>query len=174
MEKIIIGFSKPWTFKPYAWLIMTGLNIPYSHTYIKMYSEKYQRWLIYQASGTMVNFMNMETFKEHAQVIEEFELEISPEIRSKVMQFAIDNCGKDYGIKEVFGLMIVRTYEIFGKTIKNPFADGKTTYVCSGLVSEILKDCLNEKLPKDPDDMTPLDTFSLIVDIKQNNINYNK
>lgn len=176
MEKIIIGFSKPQIFKPLAWLIMTGFNIPYSHVYIKIYSEKYDRWLIYQASNTMVNFMNINTFKDHSQVIEEFELEITPEVKSKVMKFAIDNCGKAYSIKEAIGLAIVRIFDLFGKTIKNPYADGGTTYVCSGLVSEILKDCLDEKLPKDSYDMTPLDTFLLVtyINIKQTNIDYKK
>lgn len=169
MESITFGFSRPKVWKPFAWLIMTAYTIPYSHSYIKIYSEKYDRYLIYQASSTMVNFMNMETFNEEALVVHETQVEVSPEQRSKILRYSIDNCGKPYGVKEVFGMGWVRINQWFGKEIQNPFSDQDKTLVCSELTSIVLRDCLNIKLPKDPDDMTPLDVYQLLSAISQNN-----
>lgn len=162
---IILGFSKPIKWKPFSWLIMTAYGIPYSHCYIKFYSQTYQRWLIYQASGTMVNFMNIQTFNQEAEIVYETQIEISEEARFKVLQFSIDNCGKPYGVKECFGLAITRIFEIFGKEIKNPLADQDRTLVCSELTAIILRDCLNINIPKDPDDMTPKDVYNLLTNI---------
>lgn len=173
METITFGFSKPKTWKPFAWLIMTAYSIPYSHSYIKIYSDKYDRWIIYQASSTMVNFMNMETFNEEAQVFQEFEIPVVPDQRSKIMQFAIDSCGKPYGVKEIFGMAWVRINELCKRNIQNPFSDKDRTLVCSELTSIILRDCLGIVLPKNSDDMTPLDVHVLIESIIKNNLTDN-
>lgn len=170
METIVFGFSRPKTWKPFSWLIMTSYGIPYSHCYIKIYSSTYNRWLIYQASSTMVNFMNIQTFEEEGLIVHETQITITPETRSKVLQFAIDNCGKPYGIKEIFGLAWVKINEWCGKEIQNPLADEDRSLVCSELASLVLRDCLNIKLPKDPDDMTPLDVYNLLLTISPNYI----
>lgn len=165
MNTLVIGFSKPKKWKPFSWLIMKGLSIPYSHTYVRLYARSYDRSLIYQASSSMVNFMNIETFNQDAQVIQEFDVVLDDETYLTMMKFAIDNCGKAYGIKECFGLAYVRFMELLGKTVKNPLADGDKTWVCSGLISEILRSYLGQTLTKDPDDMTPKDVFELMQSI---------
>lgn len=162
---MVVGFSRPRKFKMFSWIIMKGYSIPYSHTYIKMYSNTYQRWLVYQASSTMVNFMNIETFNEEAQSVYEAQIEVSQETGFKVMQFAIDNCGKPYGIKGVFGYAWVRIKEIFGRKEENPLTDGNASFVCSELVAEILKECLGAELSKSPENMTPKDIYDLIPSI---------
>lgn len=169
MEKIIFGLSKPRTWKPFAWLIMVAYGIPFSHTYVKIYSDKYKRFLIYQASSTMVNFMNMETFNEEAEIIQEFEFNMSDMTKTAVMGYAIDNCGKPYGVMEIFGICYVRICYWLGITVTNPLGDGSKTLVCSELVSDILREFFSATLTKDPDDMTPRDVFDLLQSIKQNN-----
>lgn len=171
MEKLIIGFSKPKKWKPFAKVIQLGLNIPYSHVYVKFFSEKYNRFLIYQASHSSVNFVGTKIFEDDNFVVKEFEISITPEQKIKVMQFAIDNAGKPYGIKEVIGLAWVRINEIFGKTIKNPFSDGEYTYACSGLTSRLLTVTdLGIKLIKPFDDMTPLDVYNIMKDLNNGEI----
>lgn len=165
MKTVVVGFSKPRKWKPFSWLIMTGFRIPYSHTYIRLYSNSYNRFLIYQASSSMVNFMNVETFDEEAEVVREFDVQMDDETYLTMVRFAIDNSGKAYGVKECFGLAYVRIMELFGKTVKNPYADGDKTWVCSALISEILRDYAGQVLAKDPDDMTPLDVFQLMLSI---------
>lgn len=160
--KIVIGFSKPKTWKPFAWLIMAGYGIPYSHVYIKYRSDKYDRDLVYQASGTMVNFMGTAVFADHAQVVKEFDLEISDESRTKMIQFAIDNAGKPYGIWDAIGLAWVRLNELFDKKISNPFADDGKTYVCCELVAAILKECIGINVEEDLNKVTPKELYDLL------------
>lgn len=163
---LYVGFSRPRKWKILSWLIMTSFNSPFSHVYIKLYASKYDRWLIYQASSTMVNFMNLTTFKEEAQVVHETQIEVSQETNSKILQFAIDNCGKPYGVKEIFGLAWVRINYWLGREIKNPLADQDRSLVCSELASLIIRNCLGVQLPKDPDDMTPVDVYELLTNPK--------
>jgi hypothetical protein len=157
MAKIIFGFSRPIEKKILSSAIMKVDDVDFSHAYIKLWSEKYNRYLIYQASGLQVNFVNQEIFESHNVAVHEFEVEVSDETRTIVMQYAIDRCGMPYSIKELFGFLLVKINSCFGKTIKNPFGDGNRSYVCSELVAEIIRECLGKQLPKDPDDMTPKD-----------------
>jgi len=161
MAKIIFGLSRPKEWKAFSALIMSAYSVPYSHAYIKIWSEKYQRYLIYQASSTMVNFMNQPSFLEHNVIVHEFEVEVSEEVKTRVMKFAIDNCGKPYGKKEIVGMAWVRINYWCGKDITNPYKD-KNTFICSGLVSEILVE-MGIVLPKHADDMTPQDVYNLLI-----------
>jgi hypothetical protein len=163
MHKIIIGFSRPNKWKLFSWLIRTSYNTDYSHVFIRLHSDTYDRDLVYQASGTTVNFMGMSVFKSHNIILDEFEIDIDEEQKKAMIQFAIDNAGKPYGIKDVIGLGLVRLAELAGKSIKNPFRDSKSTYVCSELVSYIIKDYSELDLPKHPSDMTPKDLYDFMV-----------
>lgn len=165
MAKVIVGFSKPNKWKPFAWLIQTAFNTDYDHVYIKTYSSKYERHLIYQASGTKVNFIGVDMFTSENVIVAEFEIEISDENKKAMMQFAIDNAGKAYSLKEVLGLAIVRLAELCGKTVKNPFREGTQAYVCSELISYILQQYAGVKIPKDYEDMTPKDLYEVIASL---------
>ena len=100
METITVGFSKPknMTLKPYAWLIMKAYSTPFDHVYIQIYSQKYDRYLIYQASSRMVNFMGRDLFAKNNVVVDQFEVEITPENKTLLMKFAIDKAGTPYGV----------------------------------------------------------------------------
>lgn len=161
MKKIIIGFSRPNTFKLFAWTIMKGYGTPYSHVYVKIHSSKYERDLYYQASGLAVNFMSQIYFKEHNEVVKEFEVEIADDQLNELMKFAIDTCGAPYGIKQVFWMAYIRIGEILGKKWSAPDSDKTHTFVCSELASYILEKFAGITLPRLPDDMTPLDVYNL-------------
>lgn len=164
MQKITIGFSRPIKFKIFAWLIMKAYETPYSHSYIKFHSDSYDRYLIYQASHTMLNFMGEEVFRSENTPIKEFNIEILDETKKSVIQFAIDNAGKPYGIREVFGLAVVRVAEILGFKIKNPTR--MRNYVCSVLVAKILEDHLQLDVPGEIADATPKTLFEYISNIE--------
>jgi hypothetical protein len=166
MNKIYIGFSKPKKWKIFAKLIMLGYGIPYDHVYVRFNSDRYDRDLIYQASKSMVNFMGVGVFSEENIIVDEFEVEISDEKLTAMIQFAIDNAGKAYGVKQAFGMAIVRVAEIFGKYIENPFKDGGKTYVCSELGAYVLEHFAGSVIPKDIDDITPKDLYEYLMKIK--------
>lgn len=159
MAKIIVGFSKPKTWKLFAWLIMTGYGIPYDHVYMKFSASAYQRDIIYQASKLMVNFMGTAIFYSDNVTVNEFEIDISPEKYIKLMQFAIDNAGKPYGVMSAFGLGIARLCALIGIKIHNPFGDGSNTWVCDEIAGEILEEFDDAKLSVSLDDLTPKDLY---------------
>lgn len=167
MKTIVVGFSKPKTWKPFAALIMKAYGIPYDHVYVRIHSDKYQRDLIYQASKLMVNFMGIDAFSQDNLIVDEFSVEITDDNKVKLMQFAIDNACKPYGISEALGLAIVRMAQICGFTIKNPFGDGGKTYVCSELAGFILQQYAGAQIPENQDDMTPLDIFNYLSSLRK-------
>lgn len=155
MGKIIVGFSRPKKWKPFAWAIMKVLGTPYDHVYIKFYSDSLQRNVIYQASKSMINFMGTAVFESDNIIVKEFEVAITPENRIKLMQFAVDNAGKPYSFKEVLGLAWVKICSLFGKKIGNPFKAGTDEYVCSVLADYILENFTDKNAPGDFEDSDP-------------------
>jgi hypothetical protein len=166
METIIVGFSTHKKFGIFPWLIKKVEKTPYSHVYLKFYSSKLDRDVIYQASGTKVNFVGTEIFNRDSVVIEEFSIDISDEVKTKTMRFCIDNAGIAYGMKQVLGIGIVRFFRLFNKEIKNPFSDGYKTEVCAELVGHILEDCLGNKLDIDLDTVGPKGIYDYVSKIK--------
>jgi hypothetical protein len=166
MSKIVIGFSKPRKRMPFSWLIRKAYGTPYSHVFVSWRSDSLERDLVYQASGIAVNFIGLKAFDEINETIDRFEFDVDDILKKQMMQFAIDNAGKHYSLRAVFGLAVVRIAEWCGKTIKNPFKDGTHTYVCSELVAGIIKNFLDKDLPKDVEDMTPKDVYDFMVALR--------
>ena len=155
METITVGFSRPKKWKPFAWLIMTAYRIDYDHVYIKFHSDSLQRDVIYQASKSMINFMGTSVFESDNIVVREFQVKISAESKVKLMQFAIDNAGKPYSLKEVVGLAWVKICSWFGKKVTNPFKEGTDEYVCSVLADYILENFTDKNPPGDFENSDP-------------------
>lgn len=167
MATIIVGFSRPRKFfAPFSWLIRLIDWTPYSHTYIKFYSQKYDCWLVYQASGLFVNFFGPSAFAREALVIEEFDLEIDDATMISVVKFAIQTAGVPYGVTEIVGIGWVKFMAFFGKKIRNPFRNGKFTFICSELVAEILVQHLGVQIQEDVETMTPKDVYNYVSHIK--------
>jgi hypothetical protein len=169
MDSIIVGFSKPKVWKPFSWLIMTGYGIPFDHVYIRWHSEKLNRDIVYQASSIMVNFMGAQFFVNNV-VVDEFEIPISSAGKLAMVQFAMDNAGKPYGIKECFGLAWVRICALFGKTVPNPFTFDGSTYVCSELAGYILDEYASLDVNKDPSLIDPKMMYNYLLAIKAQRI----
>lgn len=163
MRNVIIGFSKPKHFKLYAWLIMKFDKANFDHAYLRFISENLNRSIIYQAVGKGVQFIGKTLFEAHSEPIEEYQLIVSDDSYTKLMQFCIDNAGISYGFKQVLGACIVKIAAKFGKEIKNPFANQLHSEFCS----EIALRCLNvidtEKFKDiDPESITPKELQILI------------
>lgn len=157
MRKVSIGFSRPTKFAILSWLIQTVQKTDYSHVYIKFYSSSYDRNIIYQASGLQVNFIGEQLFQEHHVVSKEFEFDVSEETYKKMMAFAIDRAGYPYSIKQLFN---IAGYMITGKTLLSK--DGRDSYVCSELASQMMEEDLKIPLDKDLDLITPKDVYVIL------------
>lgn len=160
--RIYLGFSKPNTWKPFAWLIMKGYNIPYDHVYVRFHSDSYDRDLVYQASSTMINFMSHKIFLDNNDVIREFEFEISDDRKIEMIQYCIDNVGIPYGKKQILGLIWVRLNDLCGKKILNPFRDGRMTEVCCEAGAIILRDFVGVKIDVDLDTINPKELYEIV------------
>lgn len=160
MEQIIVGFSKPKTkFKPLSSIIRWFDGSDFSHVYIKFYSSKYDRWLIYQASGIQVHFVEKSRFESKVEIIDEIILDISDETYRTVIQKCIDLAGAGYGVGQLFGYVIAKVL----KLNKNPFNRG---YVCSELVAELLQEICPDIIKTDINLLTPMDIYKLLISHK--------
>lgn len=171
MSKIYIGFSRPKDgFKPFSSLIRLMLCTPYSHTYIKFYSETYDRNLIYQESGSQINFISEKAFNEIEIITDEFEIEVTSETKQKTVQYAIDNLGIPYGILQIIGIGYYMLQKRLGKNPdSNIFTDGPMKMVCSELVGRILIE-IGLTINENPDIITPKDIYEFLE--KQSNIKH--
>lgn len=112
-----------------------------------------------------VNFMGAQ-FVANNVVVDEFEIPISATAKLAMIQFAMDNAGKPYGIKECFGLAWVKICALFGKAVSNPFTFDGSTYVCSELVGYILDEYTNMNVNKDPSLIDPKMMYNYLLAIK--------
>ena len=158
--KIYIGFSKPKNhkFPIFSWLIRLFERTRYSHVYIRWYDEKSDSSICFEASGRSVKFICKEVFEERINPIHEFEITIDENDYFNLQHFAFNNSGKDYGVKQVFGILLVR---LFGLR-KNPFASGQKSWVCSELAGTVLSKVLDVDTGLDLDIAGPKDIFKFI------------
>lgn len=158
MKTIAIGFSKPAKTKPLSWLIQKILRTEYSHVYVRFTTNSGKN-IIYQASGLQVNFVGEALFKEHCLIVKECEIDVSDEIFQKMMDFAIDKAGYPYSIGQLFNIVI---YKLTGKA--KTITSGRSAYICSELVGEILKLILGVKVDKNLDVITPSDIDKILTE----------
>lgn len=136
MSYIIIGFS---THDTALSNIIKGIQkTEYSHCYVKWYSDKLDRTLIYQASGTKVNFVGSESFHKNNRIISEYIIRVTDEQKTKLIQRAIDLAGTPYGTLPLIGMLWVELARKFDKKVKNPLSDRSKTYFCAELVADLL------------------------------------
>lgn len=137
---ILVGFSKPKNhkFPIFSWLIRLIEWTPYSHSFIRWSSSWLERDVVYEASGTMVHFVVGHKFDKKAETLALYEIHCSDEARRKLIQKAMDRSAAPYGMKQVFGILLVKLMRLFGKDIKNPFSDGSATWICSEVVMDAL------------------------------------
>jgi hypothetical protein len=147
MRKIILGFSKPKNkFLPiFSWAIRLVEWTPYSHVFVRIKSESLSTTLIYQASGTQVNFMGLKHFEDAAHIIKEFEFDISDAHYLEMLRWAVQEAGAPYGLKAVLGIFLVKCFNLK----RNPFSDKNKTWFCSELAGKVLRDFIGVYLKED-------------------------
>lgn len=160
MRKVYIGFSTPQKpYKLFSLLIRLYERTPYSHVYLRFPWIGGKTDLIYQASGTAVNFVGRDIFYASNKIIKEYELEVTDDAWLSALVWAANNAGKPYSLRQIFGIIIFNLQKRLGfKHPKNPFSDGRYAYVCSELVASLLIDCFD--IPLDQsflDTLTPKD-----------------
>lgn len=143
MRRFTIGFSRPTGFfNPFSWAIRAVERTSYSHVYIRTTAESISEDLIYQASGTRINFMGIEAFHSHAKTVVEYEFQISDDSYKAYLKWAVSNCGRPYGLKNIIGILLARIF----KLKINPFGDGESRQYCAELAARALNDFIGAKI----------------------------
>jgi hypothetical protein len=160
MATITIGFSRP---KSRLAIIAHLIRLceggtPYSHVYLKWHSASLDRDLIYEAKGSGINFTSPIYFKDHVEVVHEFNLDISDETKTRIVQYCIDNAREKYGVLQILGIATVRLLRKLGVNIKNPFTAGM---VCSELAGAVLNNFIGTDI-KDLDLAGPADIYKIL------------
>lgn len=167
MEKIYIGFSKSKKkFPIFSWAIRAIECTKYSHVYLRRYSKNIDVEYVYQASGTMVNFMHIDTFKSHSEPLEEFEFEISLDVHKKLIKRCMELAGKPYGLSQIWAILMAK----LGIRKKNKDVNSEYAWICSEIVVEMLdkSGIINKKdWKKSPDLVTPKDINIMLKSIKK-------
>jgi hypothetical protein len=140
MDKIIIGFSTSKKKNLFSSIIKYVDNTPYSHVYCKFRSNSLDRDFVYHAARSFVHFYSMENFAKKNITFYEFEICITQDQKTKLMQMCIDKAGLQYGLWSVIGIGLVKFLKNFKINTSNPFKDGSKTYFCSELVSSLLQE----------------------------------
>jgi hypothetical protein len=162
MQTLTIGFSKAKS----KWKILSTLirwleGTEFSHVFIRWNSEYLQRDVIYQASGSMVHFMEGKRFDSINQTVDKFDILLSDATRKKVIQFAMDQAGAPYSVKQLVGLGLAKLMNSLGFKGSNPFKDGRSHYICCELVAEVLIE-LGYSISQNLDEITPKDIYELL------------
>lgn len=153
MKTLKIGFSKPKNriFPIFSWLIRLYQRTAFSHTYITFKSSSLDRTLVYEAVAGGIRFVGTQVWQEHAETVREFELSVSDDQYTEILQFCVDNAGKDYAFLQSLGVLIANLF----KLKKNPFREGTN---CSEMLSRLLER-LDYVVGKPHDLVTPKDIY---------------
>jgi len=142
MKQIITVYSRPKKLFPlFSWLIRLYEITKFSHVAVMIHFEAINTIAVFEASGTNVKFVNYKDWMERNEIVHGYLHHVDKTTWRKLTAFAMRNVDKKYGVKQVFGMAYAR---LFKK--KNPWADGKASYVCSELVGYILKHVMGDKL----------------------------
>lgn len=164
MKTIIIGFSKPKAkFVPLSWLIRAFMKTRYSHVFLEIPFNNLNRRLIFQASGSKVNFISRESFEKEHLIVAEFKITISDEKFKKLVQNAIDLVGEHYSILQLVNTAIYKLFKI------NPFDNEIKGWDCSKLVASTLATNLDLDTNIDLDVVTPKDIFKYLTNLNLEN-----
>lgn len=163
--KLTIGFSKPkhLKFPIFSWLIRAWEGVGYSHVFLRWYSPSYGKYLVYHAAGSGLHFLGEEQAKRQLDVVVEYELDITPSLKHRIVSYCLQKAGTPYGLWNVVGIALKRLLRLS----KNPLADGEDTQFCSEFVSRVLVEHFDVELPKSPDSMGLVDLEQLLIEITQ-------
>jgi hypothetical protein len=145
VKKIKIGLST--TEKLLSKMIRVVQGTDFSHSWIGFYVLDND--VIYESKGLNSYIIN----KKHVggETIEEYEVEVSDELHTEIMQFILGDIGVAYAWKQLFGFLVVKCARMIGIKMKNPWPQsGK---VCAESCGEILVRFFGVTPDVDYDDM---------------------
>ena len=150
MKDVIIGFSKPNTFKIGAKIISMYEHTEFSHVYLRVYTPFADRHIVYQASHGYVNCLTYDNFKAGNDIVAEFIYEVKDEKCRNIIQYCMDHLQTPYSYLGLVEIACKKLFKIKG--------DGDKGFVCSELAARAMP----EFYRGDPDLADPKDLFNAL------------
>jgi|WetSurMetagenome_2_1015567.scaffolds.fasta_scaffold145312_2 hypothetical protein len=131
MRKIIVGFSRPKTFKIGAELIKFYINRPYSHVYMR-YTDDQARDLVWHAAHGTVHPVLFENFEKDNETVKEYIFYFSEEEYQNFRDIFYTKSGSLYSYRSLIMIPLHDLAWKLGFYFKNEDDQG---YICSEIVS---------------------------------------
>jgi len=116
--------------------------------------------IFFEARNGQVNFTNVETFEKKTIEVRRYAVPCTLEEIQAILKFCWTYCGIDYGENQLTGAVISKLADYVGLEVKNVFADGMRTEICSSIASRIMKisgfDIIGDIESKNPKDVIKL------------------
>lgn len=109
---LIVGKSKSARrFPLLSWIIRVVEGTRHSHVYFRMRHTSGVEF-VYEASGTKVQFKNIDTFLSTSAIVDELVIPISTQQRKLLVAYFLRNAGKQYDKKQLLGLALRRLFRL--------------------------------------------------------------
>lgn len=135
MGSVIVGFSRarsPW--KVGSTIIAATEKRNYSHVYIRYTDPTTGIEIVAQASHGYVNQVAYDIFIQDNIVVEEYDLETTPEQTLEILTFILKNLGKPYSKLQ---LLFITVKKLFHVTIN--IRNNDSAFICSELGAKVCK-----------------------------------
>lgn len=130
MKQVIVGFSRPRKCKLGSLAIRAWQGgTPYSHVYLRLYSQYTQQWLVYQASHGMVHLLSFANFSKANNTVAEFTVQLTEDQLRHAVTRMQELLGQPYGYLGLIRLVLSRVLPVSG--------DGSRTFHCSELIATL-------------------------------------
>lgn len=101
-------------------------------------SKYYGEYMVFHAAGLSVGYSNLKEFAKHSKLVYSIDIPIDELKEARLRKRCARLCGKPYGWLTLFGFALVLLAKMIGIKIRNPWADGKHTWICTELAGEML------------------------------------
>lgn len=169
MRKIVVGASKPSSFKIGAALIMWWEKTEASHVYVRL--NVYDFRMVFQATGAGTQLINIDLFSMRNIPVYEKEIEVTDDQYRDLVKFINEKLGTKYSFVHLVGLFYKRLIQyVFNKIIKNPWSDGSKSEVCVEALARFIDIAKIKRAAEDPEDIGMFEAMILIKSLKGNEL----
>lgn len=120
-----------------SWFIMWVIRRPYSHAFwmwdvTRDDGSTFQ--CVYEASGTNVKFLGPEAIRARMILVKGYRIKVGKDQFKTFMRECMYHSCDAYGLVPALGVALVKlVYWFTGRSIRNPWADGNSTWFCNEL-----------------------------------------
>lgn len=144
MAKIYIGASYPKKFKIGAYAIAKWSSVNYSHVFIRFESDT-MPGTVYHAAHGMVHFRSTDNFLKENDIIKEFYINVTDDVRKQILIECVNLAGEKYGYLELVKIFVTDIADSLNIKLCTKNSKG---YICSELVGKIIVEKLGYTFDK--------------------------